>query len=246
MRLWFSAAGCKTCPLIGRMFLQTECEEGQLSTAMSHTTAQRTEDVTERILTAPNVISFARLCLVPVYLWLLFQGQNVAAVIVFAVAALTDFVDGQVARRTHSVSKLGKLLDPAVDTVLMVTGVVGACAIGECPVWVAVIVFVREVFLVAGGAVLLKRFNIHVPVIYPGKVATTLLFIGFAALLLGIPLMPGLAWTDVPWLPGFNGQPACWGIWLVYAGLVLQIGVTVFYCVRAWGMLQAERASCGL
>lgn len=233
-------------PLIGRMSLQTECKEGQQITAMSHTAAQRTEEVTERILTAPNVISFARLCLVPVYLWLLAAGQNVAAVIVFAVAALTDFVDGQVARRTHSVSKLGKLLDPAVDTVLMVCGVLGACAIGQCPVWVAVIIFAREAFLVTGGAVLLKRFGISVPVVYPGKVATTLLFIGFAALLLGQPLIPGLSWTDVPWLPGFSGQSVCWGIWLVYAGLALQIGVTVFYCVRAWGLFQAERASHGL
>ncbi len=207
---------------------------------------QTTEEVTERILTVPNAISFARLCLVPVYLCLLFAGQNVAAVIVFAVAALTDFVDGQVARRTHSVSKLGKLLDPAVDTVLMVTGVWGACAIGACPVWIAVLILAREAFLLIGGAILLKRFDIQVPVIYPGKFATTFLFIGFAALLLGWPLLPGLGIVDAFWLPGLGSQPACWGIWFVYAGLALQIGVTVYYCIQAARKLKAREVNRGL
>lgn len=213
---------------------------------MSNARPQRTEDVTDRILTVPNVISFLRLCLVPAYLCLLGAGQNVAAVVVFVVAALSDCLDGQVARRTHSVSKLGKLLDPAVDTVLMVTGVLGACAIGACPAWIAVIIFVREAFLLVGGGILLKRFSIHVPVVYPGKVATTLLFVGFASLLLGWPSLPGLGLVDAPWLPGFGSSAACAGIWAVYAGLALQIAVTVHYCVQAAGKLKVRRASHGL
>lgn len=207
---------------------------------------QRTEDVTGRILTAPNVISFARLCLVPIYLCLLFSGNDVAAMIIFAVAALTDFVDGQVARRTHSVSKLGKILDPAVDTILMMTGVLGVCLIGRCPLWIAILVFGREVFLLGGGAILLYRCSIRIPVIYPGKFATTFLFIGFAALLLNRPILPGLGLIDASWLPGFGMTGACWGIWFVYAGLVLQIGVTIYYCIKAAMALRARRSSHGL
>lgn len=199
------------------------------------------EEVTDRILTAPNVISAARLLLVPVYLLLLFSGRDVAALVVFSVAALTDFVDGQVARRTHQVSRLGKLLDPAVDTMLMVTGVLGVVLVGRLPAWIAVLVFAREAFLLAGGGILLKRFGVSVPVVYPGKVATTLLFVGFAGMLLNAPVLPGLGLADVPWLPGFDFDPCAVWVWFVYAGLVLQIGVTVYYCIQAYGRLVAAR-----
>lgn len=204
------------------------------------------EDVTDRILTAPNIITLMRFCLVPLYLWLLFEGQDIAATAVFATAALTDFVDGQVARRSHCVSKLGKLLDPAVDTVLMMTVVIGLCLVGRCPLWIAILILAREAFLLIGGGILLKRFGIQVPVIYPGKFATTFLFVGFAALLLNWPQVPGLGIFDASWLPGFGAQDACWGIWSVYIGLVLQIGVTIYYCIQAARKLQAARSSHGL
>ncbi len=202
------------------------------------------EESSSKVLTVPNVISLARLCLVPVYLVLLFGGHSIAATIVFAFAAATDFVDGQVARRTNQVSNLGKLLDPAVDTTLMVSGVIGAFAIGGLPLWIMVLIFAREVFLLIGGAVLLRRFDIRVPVIYPGKVATTFLFFGIAGLLLGEPLVPGLGWCDASWLPGFNTAWASWGIWSVYVGLVLQIGVTIYYCVVAARMIGERRTVC--
>ncbi len=67
------------------------------------------EQVTSEIFTAANVVSFVRLCLVPVYLWLLLSGFNLAATLVFAAAAASDFIDGQLARRTHTVSKLGQI-----------------------------------------------------------------------------------------------------------------------------------------
>ncbi len=210
-------------------------------TAQNASAQQHTEVVCDRILTVPNVISFARLCLVPIYLILLFTGFDIAAMIVFAVAALTDFLDGQVARRTHTVSKLGKLLDPAVDTILMMTGVMGVCLIGRCPVWIVVVILAREALLLIGGGVLLNRYRIQIPVIYPGKFATTFLFIGFAALLLNYPLIPGLGIVDASWLPGFGHAPACWGIWFIYVGLALQIGVTIYYCAKAVEALRKRK-----
>ena len=199
------------------------------------------EEISDKVLTVPNIISAVRLLLVPVYLWLLFDGFDVAALVLFSIAALTDFVDGQVARRTHQVSRLGKLLDPAVDTVLMFTGVLGVVLVGRLPAWFAVLVLAREALLLVGGAVLIKAHGIRVDVVYPGKVATTLLFVGFAGMFLNAPLVPGLGLVDVSWLPGFNaGDCALW-VWFVYAGLALQIGVTVYYCVQAWGKLSECR-----
>ena len=192
-----------------------------------------TEEVTHRIFTLANIISFVRLLMVPAYLVLLLNGYDLAATLVFAVAAATDFLDGQIARRTHTVSRLGQLLDPAIDRILMITGVLGVFLVGRIPLWVIVVVVVRDAYLLIGGGWLISRFRIRVPVVYPGKFATTFLFLGFSGLLLNWPLVPGLGWCDLSWLPGFNGAPVSWGIWFIYAGLVLSLGVTVYYTVAA-------------
>ena len=200
------------------------------------------EPVSDRILTLPNVISVIRLCLVPLYLALLMGGQDLAAAVTFAVAAGTDFLDGQIARRTHTVSKLGQLLDPTVDRVLMITGVLGVFLVGRLPLWIILVVVLRDALLLVGGSWLLFKRGIRVPVIYPGKFATTFLFVGFAGLVLNAPLVPGLGLTDAAWLPGFTAEPVSWGIWFIYAGLILAIGTTVYYL---WAALRALRASGG-
>ncbi|WP_302391959.1 CDP-alcohol phosphatidyltransferase family protein [Eggerthella sinensis] len=191
------------------------------------------EQVSDRIFTVPNLISFIRLCLVPIFLVLLFNGYDVMATFLYALAAGTDWIDGQIARRTNAVSKLGQLLDPAVDRILMISGVCGLFLVGRLPLWIILVVFVRDLLLLVGGACLLKRFRVRVPVIYPGKVATTLLFVGFAGLLLNWPLIGGLGIVDAAWLPGFNAAACSWGIWFVYAGLVLALATTVYYVVVA-------------
>ena len=198
-----------------------------------------TEEVTHRIFTLANIISFVRLLMVPAYLVLLLNGYDLAATLVFAVAAATDFLDGQIARRTHTVSRLGQLLDPAIDRILMITGVLGVFIVGRIPLWVIVVVVVRDLYLLIGGGILLSRFRIRVPVIYPGKFATTFLFVGFAGLVLNAPLVPGLGLTDAAWLPGFTAAPVSWGIWFIYGGLILAIGTTVYYL---WAALRALKA----
>ena len=205
------------------------------------TQAQDTEEVTDKILTLPNIISFVRLCMVPCYFVLLMNGQDIAAAVVFAIAAGTDFVDGQIARRTHCVSKLGQLLDPAVDRILMISGVLGVFLVGRLPLWIIVVVIARDLLLLVGGYFLLSKYRIRVPVVYPGKFATTFLFVGFAGLLLNWPLVGGLGLCDISWLPGFTAVPVSWGIWFVYVGLALAIGTTVYYCIAAWKQLAAVK-----
>ena len=97
------------------------------------------DEVSNRIFTVPNLISFIRLCLVPVFLVLLFNGYDLMATFLFALAAGTDWVDGQIARRTNTVSKLGQLLDPAVDRILMIAGVAGLFLVGRLPLWLSLI-----------------------------------------------------------------------------------------------------------
>ena len=200
------------------------------------------EEVTDRVFTAANIITFIRLIMVPVSLGFLLSGNDIVATVLFALTAATDFLDGQVARRTHTVSKLGQLLDPAVDRLLMICAVVGLLAIGRLPVWIVIVVLARDAFLLVGGAWLLREHGIRVPVIYAGKVATTLLFVGLAGLMLNMPLIPGLGWCDFTWLPGFNSVPCSWGIWCIYLGLCIALFTTVYYVVTAYKKLKEALA----
>lgn len=203
--------------------------------------SQKTEAVTNRIFTIPNVISFIRLCMVPVYMVLLLNGYDLLATFMFALAAGTDWIDGQLARRTNCVSKLGQLLDPAVDRILMSCGVIGLILVGRLPIWIVVVVLGRDLMLLVGGAYLLKRYHERVAVIYPGKVATTFLFVGFAGLLLNMPLIGGLGWFEASWLPGFGSEACSWGIWFVYAGLLIGLFTTLYYVLAGYRKMQKAR-----
>lgn len=199
-------------------------------------------EVTDKVLTVPNVISFIRFCMIPLFLFLLFSGNNLAATVIFAIAAGTDWVDGQIARRTNCVSKLGQLLDPFVDRLLMISGVVGLLIVGRLPIWIVVVVVLRDMIMLVGGSYLMSRWRVRVPVIYLGKVATTCLYIGFAGILLNMPLLGGLGIVDVAWLPGFNAELYPVWFWFAYVGLVLCIGTTCHYVSRGYsGMRQAMR-----
>ena len=174
-------------------------------------TNREATEISNAIITPPNVISFIRLCLIPVYFYFLFQGFKIPALVVFAISSTTDFLDGFIARKFNYVSRLGQLMDPAIDTLLMISGVIGTWAFCGLPTWVMAIIFAREAILLLGGIYLIKVHKIRIPVIYPGKVATALLFIGICLLFL----------VD-------------WGIWIVYVGLALQIAVTIYYFKQAY------------
>ena len=199
------------------------------------------ETVSDRILTVPNVISTIRLLMAPIALILMLNGYDVAAALLFGVSAATDFVDGQIARRTGSVSKLGQILDPAVDRILMICGVVGLLVIGRLPAWIVVVVLVRDVFLLLGGSYLLKEHGIRVPVVYSGKVATTFLFFGLFGLILNMPQVSGLGICNIDWLPGFNAASCSWGIWSVYIGLTIALFTTIYYLKTAWSKLKITK-----
>ncbi len=205
--------------------------------------AHQGQEASNKILTIPNVISFARLCLVPVFLLLLFDGHNLAAAIVFAVAAGSDFIDGQIARRTNSVSKLGQLLDPAVDRILMISGVVGLCVVDRVPLWTVILIVARDLYLLYGGTVLTFKYHTRVPVVFAGKFATTLLFVGFALLLINAPQVAGLGLITTPLLPGFGADPWSLGIWFVYAGMLISVFTTAHYIYSAKKLVRGIKAS---
>lgn len=222
-------------------FVSHEASEQQQSGAVTAPLGTP-ENPSNAIFTVANIITFCRFILTFVFLFVFAQNDPSSrgtALWCYAIAAITDFLDGQIARRTQTVSWLGKVMDPIMDRVLLVTGVLGLVAVGELPVWIAVFVIVRDLYL-TGAAMRLRRYTKRpLDIIYIGKIATAFLMFGFSFMLLAIPVVPGLGITDVSWLPGFNHEPVAAGIFLVYAGIICSSIAVVIYQRR--GLAERDR-----
>jgi cardiolipin synthase len=144
------------------------------------------------ILTLPNVISFARLCAVPVAIYLVIEQAWGPAFALFALAGVSDAIDGWLARRQGGTA-LGAALDPLADKCLMVGMYVTLAALGQLPVWLCILVVFRDVMIV-GGLVLLWLLRHDVPIrpLSISKVNTGLQ-IGLVGGVLGLNAA-GLAW----------------------------------------------------
>ena len=196
-----------------------------------------------QILTVANGITVCRLILTFIFLYLFITGSNrTLALILYAVAASTDFLDGQIARRTQTVSWVGKIMDPIMDRVLLFTGVLGLVATGELPLWMAIFVIGRDVYLAIGAEILQHYRRRPIDVVFVGKLTTTLLMVGFCDLLLGAPMLAGIDIVDVSWLPLFNGESAPLGMALVYLGLVCSAITAVVYTIEGVKVIQQAHA----
>lgn len=140
-----------------------------------------------RYLTAPNAFTLARLCCIPLFLYLLFGRDNRqgAAWLLGALGA-TDWVDGWIARRFNQTSEFGKIFDPTADRLLLIVGIGGIIIDHAAPLWFCWLVVAREVLF--GGTIAIatlafgmKRFDVT----WWGKLATFLLMFAFPGFLLG-------------------------------------------------------------
>jgi cardiolipin synthase len=149
--------------------------------------AGATGDVRDRVLTVPNALSVLRLVLVPVFLYLLLViDARGWAVGVLMFSGFSDWADGKIARLVaNQSSRLGELLDPAVDRIYMVTVPVALAMYGAVPWWIVVTLLGRDVVLAATLPVLRSRGLTALPVTYIGKAATFALMSGFPLILLG-------------------------------------------------------------
>jgi CDP-diacylglycerol--glycerol-3-phosphate 3-phosphatidyltransferase len=138
----------------------------------------------------PNALTAVRLLLVPVFAWLLYLSDGgsdpatVAAAVVFAVASLTDFMDGELARRRNQVTNFGKVADPIADKALTGVAFIGLSLMGDLAWWVTLIVLAREI-----GVTLLRFWVIRrgvIPASRGGKVKTALQIV--AILMYLVPL----------------------------------------------------------
>jgi cardiolipin synthase len=126
------------------------------------------------LLTLPNVITFARLCAVPLAFWLVLEHELAQAFSLFVIAGLSDAVDGWLARRWGG-NSVGAVLDPVADKALLVTMYVTLSAINELPAWLAILVVFRDLVIV-GGVIVLSVLGHPVTIrpLYISKVNTVL------------------------------------------------------------------------
>jgi cardiolipin synthase len=189
--------------------------------------------VTKKVFTIPNFLSLIRLLLLPVFFVLLVNyNDNVLAFIVLLIASLTDLVDGSIARATHTVSKLGQLLDPFVDRVFIVVGVIAIFVAGRVPLWILLLLLGRDAVMLVLTIYQKRRFNRDFEVIFLGKLTTALVMAGFCSLVLWWPVIPGAAVVESSLLPGWGATETPLGIWLLYVGVVFSLVTGAIYLYR--------------
>jgi cardiolipin synthase len=141
------------------------------------------------VATIPNAIGFVRLALIPVFLVLALgsdSGTDALPAVIFAVISWSDYADGIAARLTGQYSRFGALLDPLVDRLLVISGVVVCWHFELLPRWAIALLVFREVFLLVVG-LLAQRRGLELKINWPGRAAVwpTMSAIFFALVGLG-------------------------------------------------------------
>lgn len=160
-------------------------------------------------MTTASKITLARVALIPVFMAVLLLGYPWPAMIIFAIASLTDFVDGYIARHYNQTSDFGKFLDPLADKLLVVAAMLVFVQQGRMPAWVVMIVLVRE-FAVSGLRMVAAADGLVLAAGWSGKVKTFSTMVGLCLMM----VLPYL-WLD-------------WVVIVVIAVTTLYSGVEYF------------------
>lgn len=205
--------------------------------------AKRRSSIKEDAVNLPNLLTFGRVLVIPVVLWLIDRGSPkdcIWAAIVYALAALTDLLDGYLARRMGIVSVLGKFLDPLADKLLVMASLVWMVPMGRIPEWAVVLLLAREISVTGLRSIAISE-GLVIAAARGGKSKTALQMIGILCLMLGYPYHLSLGFLDL-------GQVdlVLVGRTLVYISLVFSITSAFEYVGFFASALQArERAGKG-
>ena len=186
---------------------------------------QETQVQTDRVLTLPNLLSFARLLGVPVFLWLILGPEaDGLAVLLLMVSGFTDFLDGWIARRYHQISRLGQMLDPLADRLYIFATLLGLGIREIVPWWLVALLVGRDVVLAMTLPILRRHGRGPLPVHYLGKAATFNLLYAFPLLLLGSGSgTAALVARVVGWAFAIWGTALYWWAGALYLAQVRQI-----------------------
>jgi cardiolipin synthase len=151
-----------------------------------------------RYWTIPNLLTAARIVLTPIVAWHLWQGQVDRAFWLFVAAALTDLLDGSLARLLHQRSVLGAWLDPIADKLMLLTTLAMLCLTDLLPIWLLWTVAVRDAVILAGAEGYRRLTGgLDVRPTLSGKAATAMEFTLVSFTLADLALHLGLdLWLD--------------------------------------------------
>lgn len=144
---------------------------------------QYSPDARDLYFTVPNLISALRIISIPFIAWFIAQHKMVAALLLLGFSAISDALDGLIARKFNQVSKIGQLLDPLADRMLIVFSILSLGIAGIIPWWMLIIVAIRDVWMIIQVLWLAQYDYGPLPVHFIGKAGTALLMISIVALI---------------------------------------------------------------
>ena len=159
----------------------------------------------KEIFTIPNMLSMFRLALIPLYISIYLNAKDSAdyylASAILAVSCLTDLIDGQIARRFHMISTVGKVLDPFADKITQFTLVL-CLAVRHKVLWgIVILLIIKELFQLIAGIIVFKRGQMLKGAQFTGKICTTVLFVSLILMV----MLPELNPAIVNWIALIDG-----------------------------------------
>lgn len=162
----------------------------------------------------PNILSCLRVLMVVAFIILFIKQQYTVCLILYILAFLTDILDGYLARKFNWVSNFGKLVDPFADKFMLISALACLFFIGEFPLYLLIVLLVKELLMVVGGIILLRKRKVAVYADMWGKAATGLFFASVTLTLVNLVL----ASNNLPYIPK----------WILTILYIAAIAISVF------------------
>lgn len=135
----------------------------------------------KRFLTVPNILSVARIIMVPFFIMFYILGYTKISFILFVISGITDVLDGFIARKFNQISDIGKVLDPLADKVTILSVLACLYSNGFINIFIFIFIAAKEIFQIIGGTFLWKK-KIVVSSNFWGKMTTVLLYAGIISI----------------------------------------------------------------
>jgi len=171
----------------------------------------------------PNLISLARIAGAPVFAWLLLaQNERYASAWLLGALGASDWLDGWLARKSNTVTDIGKVLDPVADRILIVVAAIAVLVDGSFPLWLGAVILLREALVSVGVLVLAALGAPRIDVLWVGKAGTL-------ALMVAVPMFlvaeANVSWSEIAepiaWVTAIGGLILGW----IAAGSYVPLGL---------------------
>lgn len=132
----------------------------------------------------PNILTIIRFILIPFIFMAVISQHYLVGLIIFTVSAITDVLDGYIARKYNYVTDIGKLIDPLADKLTQMALLSALCILNLLPLWIFIVVFIKELVIIVSASVLYSKKDVVVYSKWYGKLATTLFYLAIVVSLI--------------------------------------------------------------